>query len=71
MSAGPEWSDLIMRARNLRVRALELEAIAEATRCPERESGGVRCTLDGTSEHQCRISQDDLPPGSFSVNETE
>jgi hypothetical protein len=60
----PEWADLIVRARNLRVRAIELEELAAATRCRKVDSAGARCTADGTEEHVCRIDQADMPPSS-------
>jgi hypothetical protein len=60
----PEWSDLIVRARNLRVRAIELEELAGATRCPRVDSAGARCTADRTEEHTCRVDPAELPPSS-------
>jgi hypothetical protein len=60
-----EWADLIVRARNLRVRAIELEELAGATRCTRVDSAGSRCTADKTTDHTCRIDPADYPPSAL------
>lgn len=56
-----DWAQMIETARGLRVTAITLEDLANARRCPNRDSGGAQCTQDNRPGHQCRVEDEDLP----------
>jgi len=61
MNRKPEWALTIQEANRLHSLSLDLDHWAEAIRCPERDSGGVRCTADRKPEHKHRWNKEDMP----------
>lgn len=58
------WALLVLNADDLERQAAMLRQEAESWRCPERESGQVRCTRSRHSgDGDCRVSERDVPPG--------